>query len=119
MTPAAPEAIPAASRVGEAATTQPGRPSASSSLSPVRIARSPRGQIRIPAPLADRGDHVEALNYRRRPAEWESALVTGLRYENNFGSFGWAYDVALFRFSGRNSNLYVGDDGIRKVRGGA
>lgn len=100
-----------------------------------------RGTITIAAPKAVEGDHVEVLNYRRKPdGVWEDGVVCRspryTHYTPQKGNPGlvkrmaghhWTYEVRLDRLSGKNPSQYgrerggnviiltVGDDGIEKL----
>jgi hypothetical protein len=64
------------------------------------------------------GDKVEALNYRRRPAVWEPAEVSGGRTNwHSRSQYHHQYIVKLTRRarSGEQVFLTVGPDRIRKL----
>lgn len=72
--------------------------------------------IVIDAPVADQGDVVDVLNYRRRPAVWEAGTVTDLKYEKMHGPFRWSYSVHVQTKDGKSGyHLFVGDDRIRRI----
>lgn len=76
--------------------------------------------MKIPDSVADFGESVSVLNYRRKPAVWEDGTICGLGYTCPFGgAFKWSYRVRLARKSsgkgrgGRPIFVHVGDDAIR------
>lgn len=71
-----------------------------------------RTQISIPAPNVNREDRCFILIGRA----WREGVCIGLEYQNNFGSFYWAYTVRLKSLSGTTYRRYVGDDGIRATK---
>ena len=73
-----------------------------------------RGEISIPAPIANQNDKVMVLNYRNN--KWEEGIVKHLRYQNMWGKYSWSYDIETFRRakSGHPVKLYVGDEDIKK-----
>ena len=71
--------------------------------------------IEIPAPVADLGEQVLVLNYRKRPPRWEEGVVKALKYENRWGEFSWHYEVWVIRGRARKPlRLYVDNEGIQK-----
>jgi hypothetical protein len=77
--------------------------------------------ITIPAPVAVVGERVLVLNYRCRPARWESGVVIEVEYWSRWSrdAWSWKYQVLLDRRStpprgGSNPiTLYLTNDGIQ------
>jgi len=60
-----------------------------------------RNTITIPAPIANPGDKVEVINYRKKKIDpvWETGQVVRVQYRNDtlIGKWRWTYAVILDR----------------------
>jgi len=76
-----------------------------------------RATLTIPAPLAVKGEAVMVLNYRMRPARWQSGTIESAEYHH--GATGrWVYGVRLDRLGPRGPiRLTVGDESVVPTKG--
>lgn len=65
-----------------------------------------RQTMEIPAPLAERGDIVSVVNYRRKSGYYDTGRVTSVAYKNDFGRWYWSYTVKIDR---KSYNLHLAD----------
>ncbi len=73
--------------------------------------------LKLAAPIANVGDAVLALNYRKRPPEWEEGTIGKITYTSQTTSGSdWyiTYDVFLDRLNCRGRYMWLYVSHVRK-----